>query len=100
MRIAFGLITAAALIALHLPQGSVLTPMQQGEVGAYRQGLAAQQKGEPVAPEWTATYGGTPAPCLYYLVTPLQDAKNAMRTLGVDPLHTPYGYDITSRAGC
>lgn len=47
-------------------------------------------------------------PCQYILETPsanesywsLQDARNAMSALGVDPSNTPEGWDIVSRKGC
>lgn len=46
--------------------------------------------------------------CLYYAETPsgveayygLEDAQEALRAVGVDPMNTPEGYDITSVAGC
>lgn len=46
--------------------------------------------------------------CTYVVETPvrsdaywsLQDARNALQDLGVDPANTPVGYDIVSRAGC
>lgn len=49
------------------------------------------------------------ARCVYNVETPygtdawlsLADARNAMVTMyGVNPDNTPYGYDITSKAGC
>lgn len=49
-----------------------------------------------------------PAPCLYNAETPtrteafysLADAQGYLRSIGVDPLNVPEGYDITSRPGC